>query len=290
MEENTNLPENELPPTDENLLDGDDVETEGETEAEQDSEGDEESRTEGSDDYEEVDVNGKTYQVPKELKGAFLMQQDYTRKTQEVAEARRELEQQQALVRASNETIEQRVQLSAIDNQLNQFNGIDWQRFTRENPVEAQIAFQNYQQLKESRQNLSNEITAKESEIAYTQQAATQAKLEKAREELKRDIPNWSPELGKQLAEFGHKQLGFSQEEMASVTDPRLVKLLHAAYTGRQLVQGKVDSAKAKPATQVKPVRPLSGSNSPSSKDPSRMNTDEWMRHRQDQLSKKRGK
>ena len=41
---------------------------------------------------EEVDFEGKKYLVAKELKDALLRQSDYTRKTQEVAETRKQIE------------------------------------------------------------------------------------------------------------------------------------------------------------------------------------------------------
>jgi hypothetical protein len=41
---------------------------------------------------EEIDFNGEKHRIPKALKGAFLMQADYTRKTQEIAERGRSLE------------------------------------------------------------------------------------------------------------------------------------------------------------------------------------------------------
>jgi hypothetical protein len=55
------------------------------------------------DDFEEIEYGeGQKYAVPKALKGAFLMQADYTRKTQELAEQRRTFarEQQEAAERA----------------------------------------------------------------------------------------------------------------------------------------------------------------------------------------------
>lgn len=50
-----------------------------------------EDNEEGSqeDDLEEVEHSGKKYRIPKELKPALMLQADYTRKTQEAAEARR---------------------------------------------------------------------------------------------------------------------------------------------------------------------------------------------------------
>ena len=40
----------------------------------------------------EVEIDGKTYKLPPELKDGFLRQADYTRKTQELAEQRRRME------------------------------------------------------------------------------------------------------------------------------------------------------------------------------------------------------
>ena len=45
------------------------------------------------DDTEEVDWDGAKYRVPKPLKDALLRQADYTRKTQELADQRRTVEQ-----------------------------------------------------------------------------------------------------------------------------------------------------------------------------------------------------
>jgi hypothetical protein len=46
------------------------------------------------DDSEEVDYEGEKYKLPKKLKDALLRQQDYTQKTQQVAEQRRAIEAQ----------------------------------------------------------------------------------------------------------------------------------------------------------------------------------------------------
>src|SRR5215216_3195421 len=45
-----------------------------------------------ADEFEDVDFAGKQYRLPKELKSALMMQADYTRKTQDVAEQRKALE------------------------------------------------------------------------------------------------------------------------------------------------------------------------------------------------------
>ena len=64
---------------------------------------------------EEIEHDGKKHKVPKELKDSFLRQQDYTRKTQEVAEARKTVE---TSWREAQQTTQQLVQ---AQNALVQF-------------------------------------------------------------------------------------------------------------------------------------------------------------------------
>lgn len=69
--------------------------SEGAEEApDQESEPEEQNDQEQPDEakFEEVEIDGKRHRIPAELKSAFLMQQDYTRKTQEVAEHRRQVD------------------------------------------------------------------------------------------------------------------------------------------------------------------------------------------------------
>ena len=72
------------------------------------------------DDYdEEIDINGKRYKVPKE---AALRQADYTRKTQEIAEQRRQYEAAIERVSQVSEAETQALyQVAQIDAQLAQY-------------------------------------------------------------------------------------------------------------------------------------------------------------------------
>lgn len=73
----------------------DDAETETAQEDGEADEGDEEGKPDGEDDEsEEIEHDGQKYRVPKAVKPLLMMQQDYTRKTQEVADLRRQHEEQ----------------------------------------------------------------------------------------------------------------------------------------------------------------------------------------------------
>jgi hypothetical protein len=94
-----------------------------EPEAEQaPEEGAEPQPGEEAEELETVDYDGKQYQVPKALKAGIMMQADYTRKTQEVAEQRRELESRSQQIaqqaQASEEELTARATLIGINQSL----------------------------------------------------------------------------------------------------------------------------------------------------------------------------
>lgn len=233
---------------------------------------------------EEIEFNGKKYAVDKDMKDAFMRQDDYTRKTQEVAEQRRALEQAQMAFQQHAQIQQQNLQayshLAAMDSQLEQYQNVDWQALSNEDPVQAQQAFFQYNQLKDARNQAAEGIRQREQYALHQQQENLARLSEQGKETLQREIPNWSSELAGKLSKSGIEHYGFTDAEMSSVLDPRMVKVLHDAFQYRQMMT----KAKAKPtAPDVKPVKSLKGKG-PSRKDPSKMNTAEWMEWRNSQV------
>src|SRR4051794_25376107 len=93
-----------------------------------------EAAAEDPDETEEVERGGKTYRVPKALKGELMMHADYTRKTQEVAATRRALEQRavdlaeaEVQTRAAlGEHVAEVAQLHGIEAELARLGAVDW--------------------------------------------------------------------------------------------------------------------------------------------------------------------
>lgn len=243
------------------------------------------------DDTEEVEYEGQKYAIPKALKPALMMNADYTRKTQEVAEQRRALEaQQQQLAQqaqSQQEYLQDAAKVVALDDQIKQFEQVDWNALNQQDPVKAQQLWMTYSQLKDSRADVLGQLQQKEQQRALDSQQRLAKQIEESNAVLARDIKGWSPELAGKLRDFAVEKLGFSAQELGQVTDARIVKLLHRAYVGDQLVAKQMGAATQTTATPVKPV-PTVGSNAPAGKDPSRMSTDEWMKHRNEQLRKQR--
>lgn len=248
--------------------------------------------TNQDDDSEEVEHEGQKYRIPKALKSALMMNADYTRKTQEVAELRRAAEAERTQYqRASAEHVQALAAVHSIDQQLGQFQQVNWQQLSDEDPIQAQKLWMQYTQLKDSRQQIAGQVQQMEQQRAFETQQATAKRIEEGQAILKRDIPNWGPETARQINDFAAKEFGFQPQELAQVTDPRVVKILHAAMVGTQLVKKQQEGAPSGSSqAAVKPVTKVGGNNAPARRDMNSLPVGDWMKARNEQLRKSKGR
>ncbi len=240
------------------------------------------------DDTEEVEHDGKKYRVAKELKPALMMQADYTRKTQELAELRRAAEAERTQYsRANAQHIQAIATVQALDQQLQQFQQVDWQRLSDEDPVQAQKLWMQFSQLKDGRQQLVGQVQQMEQQRAFESQQETAKRIEEGNAVLKRDIPNWGPEVGKQIKEFAAKEYGFQPKELQHINDPRVVKVLHAAMVGAKLMKHKTAPEQDKPEPQEKPVTRITANKGTATKDPGKMSDREFAEWRRRQIAQR---
>jgi hypothetical protein len=127
--------------------DGDDIDSEDEgTGAVDDDDGDGEEERDGSDEPRyRVKVGGEETEVTlNELIKGYQRGADYTKKTMRLADARRDLARAQAELESERAAVvvERRHhadrlgrQIPALQQQLAQFDGIDWNRLSSENPT-----------------------------------------------------------------------------------------------------------------------------------------------------------
>jgi hypothetical protein len=236
------------------------------------------------DELEDIEYEGKVYQAPKALKAALMRQADYTRKTQELAAERRVVEAERTLHAQTQET---RSALAALEHKMAAVEAVDWQALQRDDPEAAEQLRRHAQMLVEAHRHLAADLDARQAQYHAAEQHTHAERLREGHAALSRDIEGWSPELAGRLAEFATSEFGVTPQELAEVHDPRLVKLLHAAYVaanaGRlnRQAQRHVDAQASRPAATV-------GGRAAAGKDPNRMSTEEWMRHRNSQLRRQR--
>lgn len=181
------------------------------------------------DDSVEVEYEGKTHRVPKELKDAVLRQSDYTKKTTELAQERQVLHQTYAQAQQSVQ------QISSAQQALMQYA----QAFMgQEPPLELAQAdpgeYLRQRTMHEHRQRVFQQI-AQQGEAARQEQARI-AQMQEAenRRVNEQHMFQHAPELKDQakreaLAKSAAKYLepfGFSLNDVAQINDARTVLLL----------------------------------------------------------------
>lgn len=212
-----------------------------------------------------VKVDGKEIEVPKEeLIRGYQREADYTRKTQKLAEERKIVESEFQQVRAEREYTSQLI--GQLQNKLQEYEPPepDWNRLEVEDPTEYARQWTSHQR----RQQQKYAIQAEELRIAQLQNADAQkhihATLAAETARLKEKIPEWnSPEKakaeGKALLEYG-QILGFSEQELNTITDSRALLALHKAWKYDQMMSKRPEfQAKIKKAPRM--VTPGSAGN-----------------------------
>ena len=262
------------------------ADTETETEAETAETETEEETAPEEPELVDIEVNGKTYKVPADLKDGYLMQADYTRKTQEVANLRKEgeslKEQAAALYQTSQEYIDAKAAVRVIESQLERYQNTNWQQYINEDPMGAQAAYIEFQELKAQHQqgvqylqNADAQRTAKaEQDIAN--------RLQETRKFAQEKIPGYSIDLENKVVEFATKELGFDIEQIRASINPAIFKTMHLAWLGSQSLQKQQTAPR--PAAPTQPLKTVSSKASPVvTKNPEDMSMEEYARWRTSQ-------
>lgn len=270
-------------------LDSDQTEEESTDEEGQDTDEQEgEEEAEEDDGLEETEYEGKQYKLPKELKEALLRQSDYTKKTTEVAELRRQAETQ---ARQSQEAIQlvtqfqrEYSQLTSIDAQLEELKGIDWNQAIE---IDSQAAMKlqfKYNQLLQQRGELAGTINNLQYEVEQKRNAAMQDQVHRGIEVCKKEIPGFgTPEVTKKILDTG-LWIGFTEDDLSGITDPRAIKALYL-LSGIKASQEKF-KVKPKPV-EAKPTQTVKGGKSaPKAGLSDELSADEWMRRRNAEIMK----
>jgi len=187
-----------------------------------------------------VKVDGKEVSVTlDELQKGYSRTQDYTRKTQQIAEVRKQVEQETQAVRAEREQYAQL--LGALQAQLQSSEPqVDLERLYHEDPIE----WVRQKEVMRERQEKLGAIQSEQQRLyqvsQHEQQRAMEAQLASQQEALLAALPDWKDpkkaKAEKALVIESAKAAGFSDEDLKSVYDHRLVLLLRKAALFDQMV------------------------------------------------------
>lgn len=188
-----------------------------------------------------VKVDGKEVEVTlDELQKGYSRTQDYTRKTQQIAEVRKQTEAELQAVRAEREQYAQL--LGALEAQVQQSAkpNIDWDSLYQEDPIE----YVRQREVMRENKEKAEAIQSEKQRLAYLSQQEQaqlmQQRLEHEKEALLAAIPDWKDAKKAQaekalLVEFGQK-IGFTPDELKNVVDHRAVLMLRKAALYDQMM------------------------------------------------------
>ena len=220
----------------------DDDESDAEEDAADDDESDdEESKDEQQDEPQTftVKVDGKEVDVTiDELRQGYSRTEDYTRKTQALAQERKAAQAEFESVRQERQQYAQL--LGALQQQLAQAEAapVDLNALYESDPIE----WMRQKELVRERQEKQYAIQSEQQRLMQMQQAEQQQHMRTYLEEQKQKLmeampelrdPNVAKEAKSKWVEAG-KAIGFSEQELGAISDHRMLKALGiiAKYNG----------------------------------------------------------
>ena len=244
------------------------VEEEAEPEMEEaEEETEEESEVEEPEEVEEeqtftIKAAGEEKEVTlDELKKSYQLGSDYTKKTQEVAEQRKVIEQEaKAIIEARQVRDNYQTKLQAIEQFLigQNDNPAELTAMKENDPVGYAVKVAEMTEKKEQLQTVQAERMRIAQEQKMQNDAQMQKFVEQESQKLAESLPEFSDKtkgehIRNDIRSYG-KKIGFTDEELSQVYDSRHVLVLHKAAQYDKLMAGKA-GVKKKVAKAPKTVK-----------------------------------
>jgi len=196
-----------------------------------------------------------------ELKKSYQLGSDYTKKTQEVAEQRKVIEQEaKAIIEARQVRDNYQTKLQAIEQFLigQNDNPAELTAMKENDPIGYAVKVAEMTEKKEQLQT----VQAERMRIAQEQQMQNNAEMQKfvqqESQKLAESLPEFSDKtkgdhIRNDIRSYG-KKIGFTDQELSQVYDSRHVLVLHKAAQYDKLIAGKA-GVKKKVAKAPKTVK-----------------------------------
>jgi hypothetical protein len=221
----------------------------------------EEALSENEETLYDVTVNGNNQKVNlTELMKGYSRESDYTKKTMDLSNQRKEVESLQEnlkkefdAVKSSRDQYAQ--QLDVLSKNLKQEENIDWEGLYQSDPAEYVKQKADSDKRKEALQLAQQEQMRIQQEKRSEQEKVYQNYIANERKILAEKLPvyadkNKAAEFTKRLSSFA-KESGYSDQEIDMMVDHRAVLLLADAYRYNQLKKTKLSDKKINKAPRV---------------------------------------
>lgn len=213
-----------------------------------------------------VKIDGQEQEVTlQELQQGYSRQQDYTRKTQELSQQRKDFEAQQAELAKKDAIYKELLPRMEQSLEGELANEPDWKSLYESDPIAYVREKDVWNEKKEKFKAVQAEQQRLQQEQLTGQQAQIQKAVELGNQKLLEAVPEWKDadvalKEKQSIAKYAMDVLGYSQDEINQVYDYRALLGLRGAWlhhqTGKAIKKKPVEKAPArvgKPGSANKP-------------------------------------
>ena len=212
-------------------------------------------------DYFQVKVDGEELEVTlDELKSGYQRQSDYTRKTQTLAEQRKEYSSKaEELAKLQEDFMHQATLANELLNRdLKKFELVDWEKLKVEDPNGYVMKQLEVQDVKNQQEQLLQQVQQAQISQQQMQQEELAKYLETQKEEAVKVFPEWkdtekAQEGMRAILDYGTKS-GFSEQELNSIIHVRDLQIIDKARRWDEMQATKESIPKKKAAPVRKKV------------------------------------
>ena len=216
--------------------------------------------------------DGKKYVIPKAIESGILKNKDYTTKTQEAAALRKQLESRETEItqrlEATEAELDARAEMRTVSAQLAEYAQLtaqDWQYHMQQDPLGTQQAKLQYDMLRDRKAELEGTLSKATTERDQKAQQGLAKRVEETVSEAPKIIPGWSAAPAdktiRELVTFAQSE-GIPDQVLQDNWSPQLLKLLHRAHLGHNLLT-KQTSAPKPVVVPPQPLQTVAGKSSP---------------------------
>ena len=209
------------------------------------------------DKYYPIKLDGEDMEITlDEALQGYQRQSDYTKKTQALANERKQVEAEKEALSRQREQYKQNVDRLVQEQQSQQPDETDWDKLYEEDPLQWMKQKEDVRSKKEKMFELQQEQFRLQQQQSQEQQAQMQEYLTQQQKALVDTIPEWKdPEvMAKEKSEIRNyaKSIGYSDQELSQIYDSRAVFALRAGMKASGLSsKGKVKLRPAKEAIRA---------------------------------------
>ena len=247
----------------------------------QDEEEETEEEVEAAPELYKVIIDGEEVEVSlDELQKGYSRQSDYTRKTQQLAQQRKEAEALQAdyaqRVQQLNQFAQQIQQQPDIPEPAWTADPQAWERLRHEDPVQFVLEKDAARDRQLARQERAQQMQYLQSEQQQLQQQQFAQHLDTQRQQLNELIPAWSDkETAKaekaELRKWASDAYGLTEQDLSQAYDARLVKILYDAWSANKTTSQAKQQLKKSPESTVKTAPKMGRNFTPTDEGASRL-------------------